>query len=140
MCFYPFIFYSQISEQKIPEEDYIILVDGLNDAEFHKPDYGDTISSFITSIIYKFPPWLKLIVTVRTNFQVKTPLNAFLTLKDQVIISIGCSCIIMKNTGFRGTQSLLDFFLPSFVTCLFAVHRYNTGGLFHCESLYCSCQ
>uniref|UniRef100_A0A8C3U0S5 Tetratricopeptide repeat, ankyrin repeat and coiled-coil containing 1 n=1 Tax=Catharus ustulatus TaxID=91951 RepID=A0A8C3U0S5_CATUS len=56
-------------EQKIPEEDYIILVDGLNDAEFHKPDYGDTISSFIASIIYKFPPWLKLIVTVRTNFQ-----------------------------------------------------------------------
>ncbi|KAM7049441.1 protein TANC1 isoform 4-T4 [Acridotheres tristis] len=56
-------------EQKIPEEDYIILVDGLNDAEFHKPDYGDTISSFITSIINKFPPWLKLIVTVRTNFQ-----------------------------------------------------------------------
>ncbi|XP_063257178.1 protein TANC1 isoform X5 [Prinia subflava] len=56
-------------EQKIPEEDYIILVDGLNDAEFHKPDYGDTISSFITSIIYKFPPWLKLIVTIRTNFQ-----------------------------------------------------------------------
>lgn len=85
MCFYPFLFYSQISEQKIPEEDYIILVDGLNDAEFHKPDYGDTISSFITSIIYKFPPWLKLIVTVRTNFQVKTPFNAFLTLKDQVI-------------------------------------------------------
>ncbi|NXU84942.1 TANC1 protein, partial [Xiphorhynchus elegans] len=57
------------AEQKIPEEDYIILVDGLNDAEFHKPDYGDTISSFITSIICKFPPWLKLIVTVRTNFQ-----------------------------------------------------------------------
>ncbi|NXF06209.1 TANC1 protein, partial [Smithornis capensis] len=56
-------------EQKIPEEDYIILVDGLNDAEFHKPDYGDTISSFITSIICRFPPWLKLIVTVRTNFQ-----------------------------------------------------------------------
>ncbi|XP_071418048.1 protein TANC1 isoform X2 [Pithys albifrons albifrons] len=57
------------AEQKIPEEDYIILIDGLNDAEFHKPDYGDTISSFISSIICKFPPWLKLIVTVRTNFQ-----------------------------------------------------------------------
>ncbi|KFV09495.1 Protein TANC1, partial [Tauraco erythrolophus] len=56
-------------EQKIPEEDYIILIDGLNDAEFHKPDYGDTLSSFITKIICKFPPWLKLIVTVRTNFQ-----------------------------------------------------------------------
>nr|XP_025964549.1 protein TANC1 isoform X3 [Dromaius novaehollandiae] len=56
-------------EQKIPEEEYIILIDGLNDAEFHKPDYGDTLSSFITNIIFKFPPWLKLIVTVRTNFQ-----------------------------------------------------------------------
>ncbi|NXD15116.1 TANC1 protein, partial [Nothocercus nigrocapillus] len=56
-------------EQKIPEEEYIILIDGLNDAEFHKPDYGDTLSSFITNIILKFPPWLKLIVTVRTNFQ-----------------------------------------------------------------------
>ncbi|NXY87716.1 TANC1 protein, partial [Alcedo cyanopectus] len=56
-------------EQKIPEEDYIILIDGLNDAEFHKPDYGDTLSSFLTKIISKFPPWLKLIVTVRTNLQ-----------------------------------------------------------------------
>ncbi|XP_065493559.1 protein TANC1 isoform X2 [Caloenas nicobarica] len=56
-------------ERKIPEEDYIILIDGLNDAEFHKPDYGDTLSSFITNIISKFPPWLKLIVTVRTNLQ-----------------------------------------------------------------------
>uniref|UniRef100_A0A8C4VCH0 Tetratricopeptide repeat, ankyrin repeat and coiled-coil containing 1 n=1 Tax=Falco tinnunculus TaxID=100819 RepID=A0A8C4VCH0_FALTI len=56
-------------ERKIPEEDYIILIDGLNDAEFHKPDYGDTVSSFITNIICMFPPWLKLIVTIRTNFQ-----------------------------------------------------------------------
>uniref|UniRef100_A0A674GP59 Tetratricopeptide repeat, ankyrin repeat and coiled-coil containing 1 n=1 Tax=Taeniopygia guttata TaxID=59729 RepID=A0A674GP59_TAEGU len=71
-------------EQKIPEEDYIILVDGLNDAEFHKPDYGDTISSFITSIIYKFPPWLKLIVTVRTNFQ-------------EVISSLPFSAISLDN-------------------------------------------
>ncbi|XP_077010041.1 protein TANC1 isoform X3 [Tamandua tetradactyla] len=57
------------NEQKIPEEEYIILVDGLNEAEFHKPDYGDTLSSFITKIISKFPAWLKLIVTVRANFQ-----------------------------------------------------------------------
>uniref|UniRef100_A0A8C3PQ05 Tetratricopeptide repeat, ankyrin repeat and coiled-coil containing 1 n=1 Tax=Calidris pygmaea TaxID=425635 RepID=A0A8C3PQ05_9CHAR len=56
-------------ERKIPEEDYIILIDGLNDAEFHKPDYGDTLSVFLTNVICKFPTWLKLIVTVRTNFQ-----------------------------------------------------------------------
>lgn len=46
------------------------MIDGLNEAEFHKPDYGDTLSSFITKIIPKFPPWLKLIVTVRADFQV----------------------------------------------------------------------
>ena len=60
-----------MSAQKIPEEEYIILIDGLNEAEFHKPDYGDTLSSFITKIISKFPAWLKLIVTVRANFQVR---------------------------------------------------------------------
>uniref|UniRef100_UPI00398F2B13 protein TANC1 isoform X2 n=2 Tax=Pristiophorus japonicus TaxID=55135 RepID=UPI00398F2B13 len=58
-----------IKEKKIPADNYIILVDGLNEAEFHKPDYGDTIASFITKIIAKFPSWLKLVVTVRTNLQ-----------------------------------------------------------------------
>ncbi|XP_062853773.1 protein TANC1 [Trichomycterus rosablanca] len=54
-------------ERKIAEDDYIILVDGLNEAEFHKPDYGDTVASFITKVISKFPTWLKLVVTVRPN-------------------------------------------------------------------------
>ncbi|CAL8321485.1 unnamed protein product [Merluccius merluccius] len=54
-------------ERKVPEEDHIILIDGLNEAEFHKPDYGDTIASFITKIVTKFPSWLKLVVTVRVN-------------------------------------------------------------------------
>ncbi|XP_067843522.1 protein TANC1 isoform X2 [Heptranchias perlo] len=66
-----------IKEKKIPADDYIILVDGLNEAEFHKPDYGDTIASFITKIISKFPSWLKLIVTVRTNLQEITSLLPF---------------------------------------------------------------
>ncbi|XP_056389482.1 protein TANC1 isoform X2 [Hyla sarda] len=56
-------------ERKIPEEEFIILVDGLNEAEFHKPDYGDTIASFISKIIPSFPSWIKLIMTVRSNFQ-----------------------------------------------------------------------
>lgn len=66
-----FSFFFPISERKIPEEDHIILIDGLNEAEFHKPDYGDTIASFITKIIAKFPPWLKLVVTVRVNLLVR---------------------------------------------------------------------
>ncbi|XP_063789752.1 protein TANC1 isoform X2 [Pseudophryne corroboree] len=56
-------------ERKIPEDEFFILVDGLNEAEFHKPDYGDTIASFISKIISSFPPWIKLILTVRTNLQ-----------------------------------------------------------------------
>ncbi|XP_029566852.1 protein TANC1 isoform X1 [Salmo trutta] len=64
-------------ERKIPEEDHIILIDGLNEAEFHKPDYGDTIASFITKIISKFPSWLKLVVTVRVNLLEVTSLLPF---------------------------------------------------------------
>ncbi|XP_028835619.1 protein TANC1-like [Denticeps clupeoides] len=64
-------------EKKIAEEDYIILVDGLNEAEFHKPDYGDTIASFITKVISKFPSWLKLVVTVRVSLVEVTSLLPF---------------------------------------------------------------
>ncbi|XP_037136860.1 protein TANC1 isoform X2 [Syngnathus acus] len=64
-------------ERKIPEENLIILIDGLNEAEFHKPDYGDTIASFITKIITKFPPWLKLVVTVRVSLLEITGLLPF---------------------------------------------------------------
>ncbi|KAL2076492.1 hypothetical protein ACEWY4_027911 [Coilia grayii] len=51
------------------EDDLVILIDGLNEAEFHKPDYGDTIVSFLCKTIDRFPPWLKLLVTVRTSLQ-----------------------------------------------------------------------
>uniref|UniRef100_A0A3B1JZ47 Tetratricopeptide repeat, ankyrin repeat and coiled-coil containing 1 n=1 Tax=Astyanax mexicanus TaxID=7994 RepID=A0A3B1JZ47_ASTMX len=64
-------------ERKIADDDYIILVDGLNEAEFHKPDYGETIASFITKIISKFPSWLKLVVTVRVNLVEVTSLLPF---------------------------------------------------------------
>ncbi|XP_074080533.1 protein TANC2 isoform X2 [Macrotis lagotis] len=64
-------------ESKIPDEDFIILIDGLNEAEFHKPDYGDTIVSFLSKMIGKFPSWLKLIVTVRTSLQEITKLLPF---------------------------------------------------------------
>ncbi|XP_031431125.1 protein TANC2 isoform X3 [Clupea harengus] len=57
-------------ERKIVcEDDLVILIDGLNEAEFHKPDYGDTIVSFMSKTIDRFPPWLKLVVTVRTSLQ-----------------------------------------------------------------------
>uniref|UniRef100_A0A667Y0N1 Tetratricopeptide repeat, ankyrin repeat and coiled-coil containing 1a n=1 Tax=Myripristis murdjan TaxID=586833 RepID=A0A667Y0N1_9TELE len=64
-------------ERRLPEEDYIILVDSLNEAEFHKPDYGDTVATFITKIMSKFPVWLKLVVTVRTGLLEITTLLPF---------------------------------------------------------------
>ncbi|XP_054462937.1 protein TANC2 isoform X2 [Anoplopoma fimbria] len=45
----------------------IILIDGLNEAEFHRPDYGDTLTSFLSRNVQKFPSWLKVITTVRTG-------------------------------------------------------------------------
>lgn len=51
---------------KIRTDHCVIIVDSLNEAEFHKPDYGDTIASFIERHLDVFPPWLKLVVTVRS--------------------------------------------------------------------------
>ncbi|XP_017292278.1 protein TANC2 isoform X2 [Kryptolebias marmoratus] len=58
-------------ERKIHVEGagLIVLIDGLNEAEFHKPDYGDTLTSFLSQNIQKFPSWLKVISTVRTSQQ-----------------------------------------------------------------------
>ncbi|XP_019740365.1 protein TANC2-like isoform X3 [Hippocampus comes] len=47
----------------------ILLIDGLNEAEFHRPDYGDTLASFLSRNIHRFPSWLKIIATVRTSQQ-----------------------------------------------------------------------
>lgn len=45
---------------KIPNTTCLIVVDGLNEAEFHKPDYSDTITSFLYKHILQFPSWLKV--------------------------------------------------------------------------------
>uniref|UniRef100_A0A8C2XGK5 Tetratricopeptide repeat, ankyrin repeat and coiled-coil containing 1 n=1 Tax=Cyclopterus lumpus TaxID=8103 RepID=A0A8C2XGK5_CYCLU len=87
-------------ERRIPEEDHIILIDGLNEAEFHKPDYGDTISSFITKIIAKFPSWLKLHgnITSYMSLTVFTinDLNAYIQYR------INGSKDIMNNISLNG--------------------------------------
>lgn len=52
---------------KIENQDIIILVDSLCDAEYHKPDYGDTITSFISRVLPHTPTWIKWIVTVKSS-------------------------------------------------------------------------
>ena len=46
----------------------IIVIDGLCEAEHHRPDYGDTIATFIGRHSSSFPSWLKIVATIRSNF------------------------------------------------------------------------
>lgn len=50
-------------------EPLFILVDAVCEAEYHRPDYGDTIASFLAKHASSFPPWLKIIATVRTHLE-----------------------------------------------------------------------
>ncbi|XP_021931745.1 protein TANC2 isoform X1 [Zootermopsis nevadensis] len=54
---------------KIPNENCIILVDALCEAEYHRPDRGDTLASFLVRHSPHFPSWLKIVATVRTQLQ-----------------------------------------------------------------------
>ena len=47
-----------------------ILVDGLCEAEHHRPDHGHTLASFINKHLQHFPPWLKIIITKRTGVNI----------------------------------------------------------------------
>jgi hypothetical protein len=44
----------------------LILLDGLCEAELHRPDYGDTIAGFLARHLDSFPAWLKVVCTIRT--------------------------------------------------------------------------
>jgi hypothetical protein len=44
----------------------LILLDGLCEAELHRPDYGDTIAGFLARHLDSFPTWLKVVCTIRT--------------------------------------------------------------------------
>ncbi|CAB3254478.1 unnamed protein product [Arctia plantaginis] len=52
----------------IDSANSIILVDGLCEAEYHRPDHGHTLASFLGRHIAEMPTWLKVVATVRTQF------------------------------------------------------------------------
>ncbi|XP_076632082.1 zinc-RING finger and ankyrin repeat domain-containing protein rolling pebbles isoform X2 [Colletes latitarsis] len=52
---------------RLPETNMVILIDAVCEAEYHRPDRGDTIASFLTRHAPNFPSWLKIICTVRTQ-------------------------------------------------------------------------
>ncbi|CAL4113280.1 unnamed protein product [Meganyctiphanes norvegica] len=52
---------------KVGPEPLVVVIDGLCEAEYHRPDHSDTIASFLAKHHNKFPTFLKLIVTVRSQ-------------------------------------------------------------------------
>ena len=51
---------------RLGHEIVIVVVDSLNEAEFHRPDYGETLATFLHKHFKFLPLWIKVIVTVRT--------------------------------------------------------------------------
>lgn len=60
---------SLIRNGKIDHHNCVILVDGLCEAEYHRPDHGDTIATFLAKHMPSFPSWLKVVATVRSQLQ-----------------------------------------------------------------------
>ena len=55
------------STGKIPATMSIIVVDGLCEAEQHRPEHGDTLARFLARHLHQFPSWLKIVCTVRSS-------------------------------------------------------------------------
>jgi len=55
------------STGKIPATMCIIVIDGLCEAEQHRPEHGDTLASFLSRHLHSFPSWLKIVCTVRSS-------------------------------------------------------------------------
>lgn len=51
----------------------VILVDALCEAEYHRPDAGDTLAGFLSRHAPTCPPWIKFILTVRTHLDEVMP-------------------------------------------------------------------
>uniref|UniRef100_A0A1B6I3A2 RING-type domain-containing protein n=2 Tax=Homalodisca liturata TaxID=320908 RepID=A0A1B6I3A2_9HEMI len=51
----------------------VILVDALCEAEYHRPDTGDTLAAFLSRHAPTCPPWIKFILTVRTHLDEVMP-------------------------------------------------------------------
>uniref|UniRef100_A0A0K8T6K2 RING-type domain-containing protein n=2 Tax=Lygus hesperus TaxID=30085 RepID=A0A0K8T6K2_LYGHE len=62
---------------KISGNRCVILVDGLCQAEYHRPDAGDTLGSFIARHAHAAPSWLKFILSVRTHMDEVMPAMPF---------------------------------------------------------------
>uniref|UniRef100_A0A0C9PQI3 Tanc2_1 protein n=1 Tax=Fopius arisanus TaxID=64838 RepID=A0A0C9PQI3_9HYME len=54
---------------RLPEVNMVVLIDAICEAEYHRPDRGDTIASFLTRHAPNFPSWMKIVCTVRSELR-----------------------------------------------------------------------
>ena len=98
----------------------LIVVDGLCEAEYHRPDYGDTVGSFLVRHALHFPHWPKLIVTVRTGLQDITQLLPYACVSldpspsndaakkditEYVTLRVNSTPVIRNNITLAGAKS-----------------------------------
>ncbi|KAK8745171.1 hypothetical protein OTU49_000493 [Cherax quadricarinatus] len=62
---------------KVGADPLIIVVDGICEAEYHRPDHADTLASFLARHAVKLPSFIKLVVSVRTQLVDLTRLLPF---------------------------------------------------------------
>ena len=51
---------------RLSPQQCVVVIDGLCEAEIHKPDHGHTLGTFLAKHLPAFPEWLKIVCTVRT--------------------------------------------------------------------------
>ena len=71
---------------KLSGEPIVLLIDGICEAEYHRPDNGDSLASFIAKHIFRIPTFMKIIVTVRTHLQEVTRTLPF----HQISLDLKC--------------------------------------------------
>ncbi|CAD1475873.1 unnamed protein product [Heterotrigona itama] len=86
---------------RLPDTNMVILIDAVCEAEYHRPDRGDTIASFLTRHAPNFPSWLKIVCTVRTHLLECT--------KQLPYTRVSLDRAPNDNTGSNVTKDLSDY-------------------------------
>ncbi|XP_039281596.1 protein TANC2 [Nilaparvata lugens] len=129
----------------------IVVVDAVCEAEYHRPDTGDTIASFISKHAPSLPSWIKFVLTVRTHLdEVMPPLpfhrisldmgsensdNLQKDLLDYINIRVSNSPSIQSNLvagsagQFRFCQHLLTLAKSSFLFAKLTLDLIERGHL-----------
>merc|ERR1712142_128708 len=124
------------STGKIPATMCIIVLDGLCEAEQHRPEYGHTLASFLVSNLPFFPSWLKIVCTVRSSLvhiaremvfhqisldstsadeRLNKDLSEYITTRVRVNAESESSNRIKKNTTQKLTKYLISKACGSFL-------------------------